>query len=73
MSPHSREISMGMKKIGGVILVVVGIGIAFTGYQMSGSVGNQIGSAFSGSPSDNVMLRYLAGAASVGVGVFLAK
>ena len=64
---------MGTKKIIGIILVIVGVGLVYSGYAMSQSVGNQIGSAFSGSPSDNVMLRYVAGVASAAVGAFLAK
>jgi hypothetical protein len=64
---------MGTSRIIGIILVIVGIGLAYSGYGISQSVGNQIGSAFSGSPSDSVMLRYVAGAASAAVGVFLAK
>jgi hypothetical protein len=61
------------KRIAGIVLIVVGLGIAYTGYEMSESVGGQIGEALSGSPSDNVMLRYLAGAVCAGVGGFLAK
>jgi hypothetical protein len=61
------------KKIAGIILVVVGIGIAYSGYQMSGSIGNQLGEAFSGSPSDSVMGRYVAGAIAAAAGAFLAK
>ncbi len=64
---------MGMKKIGGLVLVIVGIGIAYTGFEMSGSVGSQIGSALKGSPTDGVMLRYVTGALCVAGGVFLAK
>ncbi len=64
---------MGTTRIIGIILVIVGVGLAYSGYAMSQSIGNQIGSALSGSPSDSVMLRYVAGAASAAVGVFLAK
>ena len=64
---------MEPRKIGGILLIVVGLGIAYTGYTMSHSLGNQLGEALSGSPADNVMLRYVAGAACAAVGVFLAK
>jgi H+/gluconate symporter-like permease len=64
---------MGPKKIGGIVLMIVGIGIAFTGYEMSQGVGDQLGAAMKGSPTDSVLLRYLAGAACAGVGAFLAK
>ena len=68
-----RGDSVGPQRIGGIVLIVVGLGIAFTGYQMSGSVGNQLGEALSGSPSDSVMLRYIGGAVCAAVGGFLAK
>ena len=64
---------MDAKKIGGIVLIVVGLGIAYTGYSMSQSFGNQLGEALSGSPADSVILRYVAGAACAAVGVFLAK
>jgi len=64
---------MGTNRIIGIVLVVVGAGLAYSGYETSQSVGNQLGSALGGSPSDNVMIRYVAGAASAAVGVFLAK
>ena len=64
---------MGPKRIGGIVLIAIGLGIAYTGYEMSNTVGNQLGSAFKGSPTDNVMLRYVLGAVSGGGGAFLAK
>jgi hypothetical protein len=64
---------MGPRKIGGIILVIIGLGVIYTGYEMSGSIGNQLGSALSGSPSDSVMLRYVVGAVCVLGGGFLAK
>jgi hypothetical protein len=59
------------KKIIGLILLVVGIGLAYWGYQMSGSVGSQLNQAFTGSPTDKVMACYIGGAASLVVGLFL--
>ena len=64
---------MEPRRIAGIVLIVIGILIAYTGYQMSESVGNQIESAFRGSPTDSVMLRYLLGAVCAGFGGFLAK
>jgi hypothetical protein len=64
---------MGTNRIIGIVLIIVGLGIAYTGYGMSQGVGNQLGSALSGSPADSVMIRYVAGAVSAAVGVFLAK
>jgi hypothetical protein len=62
---------MGSMKIGGIVLIVVGLGLAYWGYQESGSVGSSLNQAFSGSPSDNVMIKYIAGAASTAAGAFL--
>jgi len=59
------------KKIIGLILLVVGIGLAYWGYQVSGSVGSQLSQAFTGSPTDKVMACYIGGAASLVVGLFL--
>jgi hypothetical protein len=59
------------QKLVGLVLLVAGAGLAFWGYQMSGAFGSQFSSAFSGSPSDGVMWRYIAGGVSAAVGLFL--
>lgn len=64
---------MGPRRIGGIVLIAVGVVIAYSGYEMSNSLGNQLGSVFQDSPTDDVMLRYVLGAASVAVGAFLAR
>ncbi len=58
-------------KILGIILAVVGAGLAFWGYRMSEGVGAQISQAVSGSPTDRIMVFYIGGAASLVVGLFL--
>jgi len=58
-------------KIIGIVLIVTGIGLAFWGYQMSGSFGSQLNQAINGSYTDKVMIVYIAGAASFIVGLFL--
>ena len=62
---------MGNKKIIGIVLAVVGIGLAFWGYRLSGGFGSQVSQAFSGSPSDKVMMFYIGGAASLVAGLFM--
>ena len=62
---------MANKKIIGIVLVVLGLGLAFWGYQESGSVGSQMSRAFSGSPANKVMAFYIGGAVSFVVGLFL--
>jgi phosphate/sulfate permease len=39
--------------------VVIGIGLAFWGYRLSGSVGSQITQAVTGSDTDKVMTFYI--------------
>lgn len=58
----------------GIALVVLGVGLALWGYQLSGSVGSQITQAVTGSDTDRVMTLYISGAVSFVVGIyFLAK
>ena len=57
-------------KIIGIVLVVLGIGLAIWGYQLSGSVGSQITQAVTGSDTDKVMTCYITGAVSFVVGIF---
>ena len=47
-------------KIIGIVLVVIGIGLAIWGYQLSGSVGSQISQVVTGSDTDKVMTFYIA-------------
>lgn len=63
--------SLSAKKLIGIILLVVGVGLAIWGYQGSGSVESQLTRAFSGSDTNKVMTLYIAGAASFIVGLFL--
>ena len=62
---------MANNKIIGIVLAVVGVGLAFWGYQLSGGVGSQVSQAVTGSPTDKVMIFYIAGAASLVAGLFL--
>jgi len=62
---------MANKKIIGIVLAVVGVGLAFWGYRLSGGMGSQVTQAFTGSPADKVMAFYIGGAASLAVGLFL--
>lgn len=55
----------------GIILLIVGVGIAFWGYQMSGSLHGQLTRAFSGAPSNKVMMMYIGGAVCAAVGLFM--
>ena len=61
------------KKLAGIALIVLGIGLLIWGFQMSGSFGNQLSQSFTGSATDAVMLRYIGGAVSLAVGIFLLR
>ena len=58
-------------KVVGLVLLVIGVGLAIWGYQLSGSMGSQLTKAFSGSQTDRVMMMYIGGAAAVVAGFFL--
>jgi hypothetical protein len=62
---------MTQSKLIGVVLFIVGAGLAFWGYQISGGLGSQITQTVSGAMSDEVMDRYIGGAACAAVGAYL--
>ena len=68
---YIKRLKMTMKIIG-IALVVLGVGMAFWGYQLSGSVGSQITQAVTGSYTDRVMTYYIIGGVSFVVGLFLS-
>lgn len=63
--------SASTMKIIAIALLVSGVGLAFWGYQLSGGLGSQLSQTVTGSATDAVMIRYIAGAACVAVGLFL--
>ena len=58
-------------KIISLVLIVLGIGLAVWGHQLSDSVGSQLSQAVTGSDTDKVMTLYIAGVASFVVGIYL--
>lgn len=58
-------------KLISIVLLVVGVGLAVWGYQISGSFGSQVNNAINGSPSDKVMMLYIGGAVSFVIGLYL--
>ena len=58
-------------KIIGLALLVLGLGLGYWGYELSGSVGSQLAETMTGSPTDKVMWRYIGGAVSFVVGLLL--
>lgn len=63
--------SMSATKMIGFVLVVIGLGLAYWGFQLSGTVGSQITYAVTGSETDKVMTYYIGAAASLVVGAYL--
>ncbi len=59
------------KKMISIALMVIGAGLLYWGYQMSGSVGSQLSHVFTGSHSDKVMIRYIGGAACFVIGLYM--
>jgi hypothetical protein len=55
----------------GIVLLVTGAGMAYWGYQQSGSIGSQISQTLTGSHNDKIMMLYIGGAASFVVGLYL--
>ena len=58
-------------KLIGLVLVVVGGGLLYWGYSESESVTSQVSVAFSGSPLDRVMYKYIGGAVALTIGLYL--
>ena len=67
------KFSISSKKTQSLTLIVVGVSLLIWGYQKSGGFGSQLSNAFTGSPSDNVMLLYISGAVCLIVGIYLSK
>lgn len=63
--------SISTNKILGIALVVLGVGLAIWGFQLSESVGSQITEVLTGAERDKVMMFYIAGAVSFVVGAYL--
>ena len=63
--------SPGTMKILSIALIVVGVGLGYWGYEISGSIGSQISQTVTGSHTDKVMTLYISGAASLIVGLYL--
>lgn len=61
------------KKIISLVLIVLGIGLLYWGYDLSNSVGGQLSKTFAGSETDDAMMAYIGGAVSLVVGIYLIR
>ena len=59
-------------RILGIALLIIGAGLLWWGYQLSDSIVSQLTETISGSMPDKVMTRYIAGAVSLAVGLYLS-
>jgi hypothetical protein len=59
------------RRLVGAALIVVGLGFAYWGHQESSGLTSQLNEAFSGSPADDVMVKYIGAAAAIVVGALL--
>lgn len=57
------------KKHLSIVLLVVGVALVGWGYNISGELGSQITSTFSGRPSDETLVFYIAGGVLALIGV----
>ncbi len=62
---------MPINKIVALVLVVVGVVLLYMGYQMSESLSGQFTRTVSGSVSNDVLIRYVAGGVLFAVGGFM--
>ena len=65
------QLNLPVPRILGIALLIIGAGLLWWGYQLSDSIGSQLTETISGSMPDGVMIRYIAGAVSFAVGLFL--
>ncbi|GBO88322.1 DUF3185 family protein [Marinobacter salsuginis] len=62
---------MGSSKLVGIVLLVVGIGLLYFGYQSTQSLGNQLTETVTGRFTDDAMWYLIGGAAAAAAGAFL--
>jgi hypothetical protein len=61
------------KKLLGIALLAAGAGLAIWGWQKSEGLQSQLSNAFTGSPTDNVMVLYIGAVVCIAIGAFLIK
>ncbi len=58
-------------KLLSIVLIVLGAALIIWGFQISGGAANEVSRSLTGSSTDAVMYRYIAGAVSLAAGAFL--
>lgn len=62
--------SIPTMKLVGIVLIVCGAGLIYWAHQLSGSLSSQLTETISGSMPDEIMYRYIGGAALLAVGLY---
>lgn len=62
---------MSNNKIIAIVLLIVGVGLAWWGYDMSQSVGNQLAETFNNATKKEVVFAYIGAIACVVAGLFM--
>jgi len=65
-----KKFKVEMKMVG-IVLVVVGLGLAYWGYHISGSMESQLNRTFNSSFTQAELIRYIGGAVSALAGIYL--
>ena len=58
-------------KLLSIVLIVLGAALIIWGFQISGGAANEVTRSLTGSSTDAVVYRYIAGAISLAAGLFL--
>ena len=71
LKQRDRLMTAPQVKLLSIVLIVLGAALVIWGFQLSGGAANEVTRALTGSSTDAVMYRYLAGAVSLAAGLFL--
>ena len=65
------KISKSSIKAAGFVLIAVGAGLVFWGWQKSSGLNSRVSSIFTGSPTDSVVMFYIGGVVCLAAGIYL--
>ena len=71
LKQRERLMNAQQVKLLSVVLIVLGAALVIWGFHLSGGAANEVTRALTGSSTDAVMYRYVAGAVSLAAGLFL--
>ena len=71
LKQRERLMNAQQLKLLSIVLIVLGAALIIWGFQLSGGAANEVTRALTGSSTDAVVYRYVAGAVSLAAGFFL--